>query len=201
VLIDRNEIGPVGQTVGSSEHSDIIQLTGNDAGMQVTNNYFHDEGFYDSGSGYVQNGTSGIIYLHGGSTGSLLYDNNLFKHGVGQMETCGLGTGGTSRSNITISHNTYYDLAIGGPGINAFRWDCDTGTGNTIQYNLDAHDPAKSSSGFAADGTSLVATWLSNISGDFTVATFDSDMNCTSGSCNPGGGVTIGYRKPSGVHW
>jgi hypothetical protein len=34
VTIDRNEIGPVGQTPGSSEHSDLIQVTSNDPGPE-----------------------------------------------------------------------------------------------------------------------------------------------------------------------
>jgi hypothetical protein len=205
VTIDRNEIGPVGQTPGSSEHSDIIQVTSNDPGLSITNNYFHDQGYYDSGSGYVQNGTAGCIYLHGDSdsvaNATITMDNNMFKHCVGQMEVCGLGSGGDNRTGVTVTNNTFYDLVIGGAGsLSAFRWDCVGGTGNTIQYNATSNTNG-GASGLLTSGSSGAATWANNVAGTASGAiTLDSDNNCTSSNCNPGG-HTIGFRKPSGVHW
>ncbi len=54
ITIDRNNIGPVGANPGSSEHSDTIQVVGNDAGMKITNNYLHDQGYWRNDDGSLR---------------------------------------------------------------------------------------------------------------------------------------------------
>jgi hypothetical protein len=193
VLIDRNEIGPVGANPGSSEHSDNIQITGNGSNLQITNNWIHHQGYYE---GQVV-GNSGLMYVHGGSSGSsILIENNFFDTARGRVEICGLGTGGTSRSNITIRRNTFLD---GGQAFNSFpgfEWDCDSGSNNTITRNI-AIDP---DGGFDSNGYSS-AIVAPNIWGRPGAVTLDGAGNCTSANCNPAGEEPIGYRKPSGVDW
>jgi hypothetical protein len=191
VVIDRNEIGPAGANPDSSEHSDNIQIVDKDQNLQITNNWIHEQGYYAGTGG----SSSGSTYIHGGSTGSLLYRNNLVTHSRGRVEIGGLGTGGTSRSNITISNNTIWDNGQAFANFPGFEWDIDSGTGNTIDHNL-AIDP---DGGFAQDGSLAAASWSANVWG--TSATFDADGNCTSEACNPPGQPPIGYRKPTGVHW
>jgi thrombospondin type 3 repeat protein len=193
VLIDRNEIGPVGANPGSSEHSDNIQLTFNGPNTRVTNNWIHHQGYYE---GNVT-GNSGSTYIHGGTSNSLIYENNLIEIAQGRTEICGLGTGGTSRSNITIRNNTWIEGGLAFSGFPGFEWDCDSGTGNTIEGNI-AVDP---DGGFAQDGSTGAATIANNLWGKPSIVTFDADGNCTSANCNPAGGAPIGYRKPSGVAW
>jgi hypothetical protein len=102
VLIDRNEIGPVGANPDSDEHSDNIQITGNGSNLRITNNWIHHQGYFNGSI----TGNAGSTYIHGGATGSLIYENNLIEISRGRTEVCGLGTGGTSRSNITLRRNT-----------------------------------------------------------------------------------------------
>jgi|GEM_PF-6061520 len=193
VLIDRNEIGPVGANPGSSEHSDNIQITGNDRGLRITDNWIHHQGYYEGG---VAN-NSGSTYIHGGSSGSLVYENNLIETAQGRTEICGLGTGGTARSNITIRRNTWVDGGLAFNGFPGFEWDCDSGSGNLIERNI-AVDP---DGGFAQDGSAAAASFAHNIWGIPGAVTLDADGNCASAGCNPSGEGPIGYRKPSGVHW
>jgi len=192
VLIDRNEIGPVGANPGSSEHSDNIQITGNDAGLRITNNWIHHQGYYEGG---VAN-NAGSTYIHGGSDGSLLYYNNLIETAQGRTEICGLGTGGTARSNITIERNTWVDGGKAFNGFPGFEWDCDSGSNDTITRNI-AVDP---DGGFADDGfdAAIVPPYLF---GNPSLVTLDAAGNCTSANCNPAGQDPIGYRKPANVHW
>jgi hypothetical protein len=193
VLIDRNEIGPVGANPDSSEHSDNIQLIFNGPNTRVTNNWIHHQGYYE---GSVT-GNSGSTYVHGGTSNSLVYENNLIETAEGRTEICGLGTGGTSRSNITIRNNTWIDGGRAFTEFPGFEWDCSSGTGNVIEGNI-AVDP---DGGFALDGSAAAATFASNLWGQASLVSFDADHNCTSANCNPAGQPPIGYRKPSGVAW
>jgi hypothetical protein len=192
VLVDRNEIGPVASNPESDEHSDIIQITGNGENLRITNNWMHDQGFYNGAT----TGNSGSPYIHGGSDGSVLIENNLIEHALGRMEVCGLGTGGTERSNITIRQNTISDQGISFPDFPGFEWDCDAGTGNTIERNI-AVDP---DGGFIDHGFTTY-TGSSNLFGVPTLVALNTDGDCTSTNCNPDGQDPIGYRKPTGVNW
>jgi hypothetical protein len=191
VLIDRNEIGPVGANPSSSEHSDNIQITGNGPGLRITNNWIHHQGYYDGTPG----DNAGSTYIHGGSNGSLLYENNLVQTNLGRTEICGLGTGGSSRSNITIRRNTWVDGGRNFTGFPGFEWDCTSGSNNTIERNI-AVDP---DGGFA--GSKSAATFADNIWGRESAVTLDPQGNCTSANCNPPGAEPIGYRKPPTAHW
>jgi hypothetical protein len=193
VLIDRNEIGPVGANPDSSEHSDNIQITGNGPNLRITNNWIHHQGYFE---GEVT-GNAGSTYIHGGETNSLTYENNLVEIARGRTEICGLGTGGTSRSNITIRRNTWVEGGQAFTGFPGFEWDCDSGSGNVVERNI-AVDP---DGGFAQDGSTGAATFTSNLWGQPSLVTLDANGNCTSANCNPAGQEPIGYRKPSGVSW
>jgi len=193
VLIDRNEIGPVGRNPGSSEHSDNIQITGNGNNLRITNNWLHHQGYYNGGVSV----NAGSTYIHGGDNNPLIYENNLIEIAQGRTEICGLGTGGRSRSNITIRRNTWVDGGRAFTGFPGFEWDCTSGSGNTIARNI-AVDP---DGGFALGGSSGAASFSNNIWGNESKVTLDADGNCTSANCNPSGQEPIGYRKPSGVNW
>jgi hypothetical protein len=191
ILIDRNEIGPVGANPSSSEHSDNIQIVSNGPNLRITNNWIHHQGYYE---GQVV-ANAGSTYIHGGTSNSLLFENNLIEVARGRTEICGLGTGGTSRSNIAIRRNTWVD---GGQTFNSFpgfEWDCSSGSGNTVERNI-AVDP---DGGFA--GSQSAATFSANLFGQPSLVTLDANRNCTSSNCNPSGQEAIGYRKPSGVDW
>ena len=193
VLIDRNEIGPVGANPDSSEHSDNIQITGNGPNLRITNNWIHHQGYYDGSA----EDNAGSTYIHGGGSDSLLYENNLIETNLGRTEICGLGTGGTSRSNITIRRNTWVDGGRAFTSFPSFEWDCDSGSGNTIERNI-AVDP---DGGFDNGGSAAAATFTANLFGKPSIVALDAANNCTSASCNPPGQEPIGYRKPTGVHW
>ncbi|HKI66578.1 MAG TPA: right-handed parallel beta-helix repeat-containing protein [Solirubrobacterales bacterium] len=195
VLIDRNEIGSVGANPGSSEHSDNIQITGNGPNLRITNNWIHLQGYFDG----KPTSNSGSTYIHGdeGAGDPLIYENNLIETALGRTEICGLGTGGTSRSNITVRRNTWVDGGKAFPGFPGFEWDCDSGSGNLIERNI-AVDP---DGGFAQDGSAAAAGFSQNIWGTPGTVTLDANGNCTSSNCTAPGGQPIGYRKPSGVHW
>lgn len=193
VLIDRNEIGPVGANSDSTEHSDNIQIVGNGPNLRITNNWIHHQGYYD---GAITN-NAGSTYIHGGSTNAVLYENNLIQTARGRTEICGLGTGGTSRSNITIRRNTWVDGGQAFSSFPGFEWDCDSGSGNLVERNI-AVDP---DGGFAQDGSSAAAVFSANLWGQSSLVSFDAAGNCTSSNCNPAGQEPIGYRKPSGVNW
>jgi hypothetical protein len=193
VVIDRNKIGPVGANPGSDEHSDNIQMVGNGPGLRITNNWIFQQGWFE---GQVV-GNSGSIYVHGGTSNPVLIENNLIEENQGRTEICGLGTGGTSRSNITIRRNTWIEGGLTFTGFPGFEWDCDSGTGNTVAGNI-AVDP---DGGFAQDGSAAAASFANNIWGTPSKVTFDADGNCISANCNPVGAEAIGYRKPAGVPW
>jgi endonuclease YncB( thermonuclease family) len=195
VLIDRNEIGPVGANPDSDEHSDNIQIVDNDANLRITNNWIHDQGYYEG----EETGSSGSTYIHGdeGAANSVFYENNLIEHSQGRTEICGLGTGGTSRSNITVRNNTWVEGGLAYNGFPGFSWECDTGSGNTVARNI----AIDSDGGFAQNGSASSATFSANLWGQPSLVTLDSDGNCTSSNCNPAGQEPIGYRKPSNVSW
>ena len=193
VLIDRNEIGPVGRNPDSDEHSDSIQITGNDANLRITNNWIHHQGYFE---GEIT-ANAGSTYIHGGSAASLVYENNLIQTAQGRTEICGLGTGGEERSNLTIRRNTWVDGGLAFNGFPGFEWDCDSGTGNTVERNIavDADGGLKMSSSPGA------AAFSANLFGQLSLVTLDAAGNCTSANCNPAGEDPIGYRKASGVAW
>jgi hypothetical protein len=193
VTIDRNMIGPVGANPGSSEHSDNIQMVYNGPGLRITNNYIFRQGWFE---GQIV-GNSGSIYVHGGTENSALIENNLIEENQGRTEVCGLGTGGVSRSNITIRRNTWIEGGLTFENFPGFEWDCDSGTGNTVAQNISVDEDG----GFAQDGSASAATFAENIWGKPSIVTFDAEGNCTSANCNPAGGEPIGYRKPSGAPW
>jgi hypothetical protein len=191
VLIDRNEIGPVGANPSSDEHSDNIQITSNGPNLRITNNWIHHQGYFDGQATY----NAGATYIHGGSNNALTYENNLIQIARGRVEVGGLGTGGTSRSNITIRRNTFWDLGQTFSGFPGFEWDLDSGSNNLVERNV-AIDP---DGGFAQGGSASAATFSANIWG--RSATFNASGECQDAACNPAGQEAIGYRKPTGVHW
>jgi hypothetical protein len=191
VVIDRNEIGPVGANPDSNEHSDLIQITGNGPNLQITNNWLHEQGYFDGS----RTDSAGATYIHGGSTAPLLYENNLVTGSRGRVEVGGLGTGGRSRSNITVRRNTFYDLGQEFSGFPGFEWDLDSGSGNVVERNL----AVDLDGGFQLSGSAASASLRDNVWG--TRAVLDRAGNCSSAGCNPPGAEPIGYRKPSGVHW
>jgi hypothetical protein len=193
-VIDRNEISYIAPPTGSSEHSDNIQVTGNGPNFQITNNWFHHQGWYTTTQ---QTSNSGTMYMHGGTANATLIENNLFTDSLGRVEIAGLGTGGTSRSNITIRSNTFNNLGTAFSSFPGFEWDVDSGSGNLVERNV-AVDP---DGGFAQDGLASTATFQNNLFGQSTLVTLDSAGNCTSTNCNPTGQGSIGYRCPTGVWW
>jgi hypothetical protein len=193
VLIARNDIGPVGANPDSNEHSDNIQITYNGPNLRIVDNWIHHQGYY---AGSVSS-NAGLMYIHGGTTNSLLIENNWFHVARGRVEICGLGTGGTSRSNIAIRRNTFTDGGQTFTGFPGFEWDCDSGTGNIVERNI-AVDP---DGGFAQSGSPTAATFRDNIWGQPSAVALDAQGNCTSSNCNPMGQEPIGYHRPAGVRW
>ncbi len=193
VLIDGNEIGPVGANPGSSEHSDNIQITGNGANLRITNNWLHHQGYFDG----AVTGNSGATYVHGGTTSALLYENNLVQTGRGRVEFGGLGTGGTTRSNLTVRRNTFYDLGQAYTGFPGMEWDLNGGANDLVERNA-AWDP----DGGGAFTSAMAGTSRDNVfSSDRSQVSLDAAGNCTTAQCNPAGQEPIGFRKPAGVHW
>ena len=199
VVIDRNEIGPVGDNPACPygaycEHSDGIQEHGRDGTVTISNNWIHHEGYFtDAGGSLIASkAASGTTYIHGGDTSPITYENNLVETSRGRVEVCGLGTGGTSTSNTTIRNNTFYDLARAFR-IQGFEWDCTSGTGNLIANNVFADH------GGGFDDSGQGRTVSNNVAGSLSSFTFDRDRNCTSANCT--GATPRGFRKPSGVHW
>ena len=193
VVIAYNKIGPVGANPGSSEHSDNIQIVNNGPGLQIVDNWIYEQGYFEGQA--VAN--SGSMYIHGGTSNSLLIENNFVDIARGRTEICGLGTGGTSRSNITIRRNTWLEGGQTFSSFPGFEWDCDSGSGNLVEGNISV-DP---DGGFAQDGSSAAATFVDNLWGNLSLVTLDAAGNCVSANCNPPGGPPIGYRKPAGVPW
>jgi hypothetical protein len=197
VVIDRNRIDYVGKNPGSDEHSDGMQIINHGGNTRITNNWISHEGFYAEGQ---PNGSSGTLYVHGdgnGNKGALIIENNLFSDSQGRVEITGLGTGGTSMSNIVIRRNTFSNLGLGYTGFPGLRWAATSGASNVVERNV-AVDP---DGGFAQNGSAGIATFTANLWGQASLVTLDSQGNCTSSSCNPSGQEAIGYRKPSGVDW
>jgi len=193
VTIDRNEIGPVGRNPGSDEHSDNIQVTGNDANLRITGNWLHHQGYFEG----AVSANSGSTYIHGGSDGSLVYENNLIETAQGRTEICGLGTGGDERSNLTIRRNTWIDGGLAFDNFPSFEWDCNSGTGNVVERNI----AVDADGGLQMSGSPAAASFAANLWGEPSLVTLDASGDCTSANCNPAGQEPIGYRKPSGVSW
>ncbi len=193
VTIDRNKIGPIGANPGSDEHSDNIQMVSNGPNLRITNNWILQQGYYEG----AVTGNSGTMYIHGGTSNPVLIENNLVEEAQGRTEICGLGTGGVSRSNITIRNNTWIEGGLAFAQFPSFEWDCDSGTGNTVANNI----AVDADGGFAQDGSASAATFSNNIWGTPSKVTLDASGNCTSANCNPAGLEAIGYRKPSGAPW
>lgn len=196
VLIDRNEIGYVGANPGSSEHSDNIQIIDNGPNLKITNNWLHHQGWYDATTSV---GNAGATYIHGGDSDRMTYENNLIEHSRGRVEVCGLGTGGTSRSNITVRRNTVSDNGQTFGGFPGLEWDCGSGTGNLVERNI-AVDP---DGGFAIHPTGSRSAFSenNNLFGQPSLVSLDGQGNCMSSNSNPAGQEAIGYRKPAGVPW
>jgi len=184
VVIDRNEIGPVGNCPGSTEHSDNIQITGA-RGLRITNNWLHHNGCF---AGRCDS-NAGAIYVHGGSE-NVRIENNLLTDNRGRFEVCDLGSGGASASNITIRRNTSY--ANGHAGLAGVEWDCDGGTGNVIERNV----MVDRRGGFDMAGRPNSVTVRQNVTGRPSAVRLDANGNCRSRNCRG-----IGFRKPRGVHW
>ena len=117
--------------------------------------------------------------------------NNLFTHSQGRTEICGLGTGGNSRSNITIRHNTWVAGGLAYHGFPGFEWDCDSGRGNVIARNI----AVDRDGGFAQDGSRRAARFARNIWGRRARVRLDRRGNCVSRNCNPRRRGRIGYRN------
>ena len=193
VLIDRNEIGPVGRNPGSDEHSDNIQITGNEANLRITDNWLHHQGYFEG----AVTANSGSTYIHGGSDSSLVYENNLIEIAQGRTEICGLGTGGEERSNLTIRNNTWVEGGLAFDNFPSFEWDCDSGSNNVVERNI----AIDADGGIQTSSSPEAATFAANLWGEPPLVTLDTEGNCTSANCNPAGQEPIGYRKPSGVSW
>ena len=193
VVIDRNEIGPVGANPGSSEHSDLIQIVSNGSHTRITNNWLHNQGYF---SGRVVN-NAGSTYIHGGSKGSLLYQNNLISNNQGRTDICGLGTGGNSRSNLIIRRNTWVNGGLAYPGFPSLAWYCSSGKGNVVARNI-AIDP---DGGFAMGASHRDGRFSRNIWGRLRRVRLNANGTCVSRRCHRHGRGRIGYRKPSHVRW
>jgi hypothetical protein len=193
VVIARNDIGPVGANPGSSEHSDDIQMVSNGPGLRIVDNWIHNQGYF---GGHIAN-NSGSLYIHGGTGNPVLVENNLITENQGVTEVCGLGTGGTSRSNITIRANTWIQGGLAYPNFPSFQWDCNGGSGNRIERNI----AIDADGGFSTDdGSGGAADFSENIWAHSGKLKFDEQGNCVSVRCNPKGGP-IGYRAPRGTHF
>lgn len=187
LTIDRNEIAYVACHSGSGEHSDWMQFINWGAGLRVTNNYLHHLGYRDENHHPADSYPSGGWYFHGGNPGGLV-ENNLALDGRNMPTVTGLGTGGTSMSNLTWRRNTMLRLGTSVGGV-ALRWMVTSGSGNLVERNVIQVLDATSNSS---------TTFRSNLTG---TQPLDTDGNCTSAACNPAGQEPIGYRKPTGVTW
>jgi hypothetical protein len=197
VVIDRNHFEYIGQEPGSNEHSDAMQIIDHGANTRITNNWVNHEGYFEASRA---SGGSGTLYVHGGSSGTLLIQNNLFSNSQGRVLIAGLGAGGNSISNLTMRRNTFLEDGLSYESFPSFHWAATSGTNNLVERNV-AQD---SDGGFAYQGSLSVATWNQNLWRDSegnNSLTFDGQGNCTSPICNPSGQEAIGYRKPSGVSW
>ncbi|HEX4308147.1 MAG TPA: right-handed parallel beta-helix repeat-containing protein [Solirubrobacterales bacterium] len=193
VLIARNDIGPVGANPGSDEHSDDIQMVSNGPGLRIVDNWIHNQGYF---GGHLAN-NSGSLYVHGGTGNPVLVENNLITENQGVTEICGLGTGGTTRSNITIRLNTWIQGGLAYPNFPGFQWDCDGGSGNRIERNVaidsDGGYSTDDGGGSAADFSENIWTYTGKLK-------FDEHGNCLSARCNPKTGP-IGFRSPPGTNF
>jgi hypothetical protein len=193
VLIDRNRLDYIAETPGSGEHSDGMQIIDHGAGLRITDNWISHEGFYAQGR---PSGSSGTLYVHGGSDGRAAIENNLFSDSRGRVEVCGLGTGGSETSNLIVRGNTFANLGLAYRGFPGFEWDCDSGRRDIITRNI-AVDPDR---GFAMHGDPRAVVGP-NLFGRPSLVVLDRNGDCISKNCNPTGQGPIGYRRPPGVNW
>ena len=189
-VIDRNEFAYIAPPPSSDEHSDDIQITGHGPNLRITNNYLHHNGWLDSGG--AASGGSGP-YIHGGSTGSLLFENNLVRDERNYMQVADLGTGGTSISNLTFRRNTFFNNGTMWPNPPDLSWQINSGTNNLLERNV-VNDNFGNKYGF---GTHTSAN--NNLNG--AAYTIDNQGECTVTVCNPASQETIGYRCPTDVWW
>jgi parallel beta helix pectate lyase-like protein len=194
VVIDRNRIDYVGQEPASDEHADAIQVIDHGPGMRITNNRISHEGYFSPGH---PSGGSGTLYVHGGSGGSLLIENNLFSDSLGRVLIGGLGTGGDSISNLTVRRNTFLEDGQSYTGFPGFHWAATSGANNLVERNVAQDEDG----GFANQGSLAIATWAANLwrDSDTNALAIDAAGNCTSTACNPVGQEAIGYRRPTGL--
>ena len=191
-LIDRNEVAYAARpATGSDEHSDNLQMAGQGPNNVVSNNYFHHCGWWtEVGPTTGCNGEA----IHAGSSGAFLYENNYDGDALGFPYFGDLGTGGCTRSDMTVRRNTFYNNATQFNGNPDVRWGLCAGSRNFFERNL-VIATLGNPYGFAASGT----TARDNLTG--TYALDPATRDCTSAACNPAGQAPIGYRKPTGVHW
>jgi PKD domain/Bacterial TSP3 repeat/Right handed beta helix region len=197
VVIDRNRIDYIGQEAGSSEHADAMQIIDHGSNARITNNWISHEGYFEAGK---VSGGSGTLYVHGGDNDTLLIENNLFSESQGRVLIAGLGTGGTSVSNLTVRRNTFLEDGKSYASFPSFHWAVTSGSNNMVERNVAQDEDG----GFSNQGSLSTASFVENLWRDRDVSgalAFDSSGNCTSAACNPSGQEAIGYRKPSGVSW
>jgi hypothetical protein len=192
LVIDRNEVAYTARPADSDEHSDDLQLISNGPNTRITNNYFHHCGWW-SPTGPTTGCNSEA--LHAGTANSLDFENNVEAHALGLPFVGDLGTGGTSRSNSTWRNNTWWDNGTQFADQPDLQFGLKSGTNNIWERNLVVSKMNYSSgAGFAQSGTSAA----DNLTGTYSMS---ADGQCTASACTTPGGLPIGYRKPSGVHW
>jgi hypothetical protein len=187
LVIDRNEISYIAtQDANLNPHADLIQLVGY-GNTRITNNYMHHLGYPYEGSNPPSSYASGGMYVHGGNSGPLLFENNLIREGRNQAEFGDLGTGGCSFSNVTVRNNSIYNMFLAFGGGSDLHWGACSGSGNSLTANAIRYLGTPYGSGGSA------------ISGNVTGGSvaYNADGECTAAAC----GGTVGYHKPSGVTW
>ena len=98
VLIDRNEIGPVGANPGSNSHSDNIQIVSNGPNLRITNNWIHHQGYYE---GTVPSPMPAPPTSMAAPPTRLLYENNLIETSAGPHRDMRSG----DRWNLPLKHH------------------------------------------------------------------------------------------------
>lgn len=124
---------------------------------------------------------------------------HLIEHSRGRVEVCGLGTGGTSRSNITVRRNTVSDNGQTFGGFPGLEWDCGSGTGNLVEPQHRSgprrrfrHPPYRIQVGVLGEQQPVLPAVARQPRRPRQLHVID---------CNPAGQEAIGYRKPAGVPW
>ena len=188
VLIDRNEIGPVGRNPGSDEHSDNIQITGNGANLRITNNWIHHQGYYNGRPRQRR------LDLHPRRRAAPDLENNLIEP-PGPDRDLRPRHRRHPRSNITVRRNTWVD------GGQAFaRSPASSGTatryGQRVERNV-AGRPGRRLRSSVGRGERSPTTSGASPSARHPRRRRQLHL----GQLQPAGEEPIGYRKPRGVHW